>query len=196
MRYHLSTVTRFIFNQAFIENMNIVVLRLGHRPERDQRVTTHVGLTARALGASGMLLASDDRGVINSINEVTGRWGGDFFARSVDSWKQEVRKWQDSGGKVVHLTMYGQNLPGVLDEISGTESVMVVVGAEKVPPDIYQVADWNVAVGNQPHSEIASLAVFLDRLHAIRGTDPLTQAFQGGTLKIIPSGRGKIVKEV
>ncbi|MCG7848715.1 MAG: tRNA (cytidine(56)-2'-O)-methyltransferase, partial [ANME-2 cluster archaeon] len=33
--------------------MNIVVLRLGHRPERDQRVTTHVGLTARALGASG-----------------------------------------------------------------------------------------------------------------------------------------------
>ena len=196
MRYHLSTVTRFIFNQAFIENMNIVVLRLGHRPERDQRVTTHVGLTARALGASGMLLASNDRGVINSINEVTGHWGGDFFARSVDSWKHEVRQWQDSGGKVVHLTMYGQNLPGVLDEISGTESVMVVVGAEKVPPDIYQVADWNVAVGNQPHSEIASLAVFLDRLHAIRGTDPLTQAFQGGTLKIVPSGRGKVVKEV
>ncbi|TFG70124.1 MAG: tRNA (cytidine(56)-2'-O)-methyltransferase, partial [Methanomassiliicoccus sp.] len=29
----------------------IVVLRLGHRPERDQRVTTHVALTARALGA-------------------------------------------------------------------------------------------------------------------------------------------------
>jgi len=114
----------------------------------------------------------------------------------VGSWKQEVRQWQDSGGKVVHLTMYGRNLPGVLDEISGTESVMVVVGAEKVPPDIYQVADWNVAVGNQPHSEIASLAVFLDRLHAIRGTDPLTQAFQGGTLKIVPSGRGKIVKEV
>lgn len=196
MRYHLSMVTRFIFNQAFIENMNIVVLRLGHRPERDQRVTTHVGLTARALGATGMLLASNDRGVINSINEVTGRWGGDFFARSVDSWKHELRKWQDSGGKVVHLTMYGQNLPGVLDEISGTESVMVVVGAEKVPPDIYQVADWNVAIGNQPHSEIASLAVFLDRLCAIRGTEALTQEFQGGTLKIIPSGRGKIVTEV
>ena len=35
---------------------DIVVLRLGHRPERDARVTTHVGLTARALGASGMLL--------------------------------------------------------------------------------------------------------------------------------------------
>jgi len=27
----------------------VVVLRLGHRPERDQRVTTHVGLAARGL---------------------------------------------------------------------------------------------------------------------------------------------------
>ena len=33
--------------------MEIVVLRLGHRPERDQRVTTHVGLLSRALGARG-----------------------------------------------------------------------------------------------------------------------------------------------
>jgi tRNA (cytidine56-2'-O)-methyltransferase len=189
-------VTRFIFNQAFIKNMNIVVLRLGHRPERDQRVTTHVGLTARALGASGMLLASNDKGVINSLNEVAGRWGGSFFARSVDSWKQEVRSWKDSGGRVVHLTMYGQNLPDVIADISKEESLMVVVGAEKVPPDIYQMADWNVAVGSQPHSEIAALAVFLDRLHATGGTDPLTQEFQGGTLKIIPSGRGKVVKEV
>ncbi|MHC1579644.1 MAG: tRNA (cytidine(56)-2'-O)-methyltransferase, partial [Candidatus Alkanophagales archaeon] len=28
--------------------MEVVVLRLGHRPERDKRVTTHVGLVARA----------------------------------------------------------------------------------------------------------------------------------------------------
>jgi predicted SpoU family rRNA methylase len=33
----------------------VVILRIGHRPERDQRVTTHVGLTARALGAQGMV---------------------------------------------------------------------------------------------------------------------------------------------
>lgn len=36
--------------------MEVVVLRLGHRPERDQRVTTHVGLLSRALGAKGMYL--------------------------------------------------------------------------------------------------------------------------------------------
>ena len=176
--------------------MNIVILRIGHRPERDQRVTTHVGLTARALGADGMLLVSDDKGVINSLEEVTQRWGGDFFARSVDSWKQEINNWQSDGGKVVHLTMYGQNLPDVIDEISPEESIMVVVGAEKVPPDVYHKADWNVAVGSQPHSEIAGLAVFLDRLHAKRGFDPLKKEMPGGNLKITPSERGKIVTEV
>ena len=177
-------------------DMNIVILRLGHRPERDQRVTTHVGLTARALGASGMLLASNDKGVINSLNEVAGRWGGSFFARIVDSWKHEVRRWKDEGGRVVHLTMYGQNLPDVVDDISKEESLMVVVGAEKVPPDIYQAADWNVAVSSQPHSEIAALAVFMDRVNTARGIEPLTQEFTGGKLKIVPHNQGKVVKEV
>ena len=31
---------------------DVVVLRLGHRPGRDERMTTHVGLTARAMGIS------------------------------------------------------------------------------------------------------------------------------------------------
>lgn len=53
----------------------VVILRIGHRPERDQRVTTHVGLTARALGATGMYLAASDKGVVQSISDVTGRWG-------------------------------------------------------------------------------------------------------------------------
>ena len=177
-------------------DMNIVILRLGHRPERDQRVTTHVGLTARALGASGMLLASNDKGVINSLNEVAGRWGGSFFARIVDSWKKEIRSWKEDGGRVVHLTMYGQNLPDVIDDISKEDSLMVVVGAEKVPPDIYQAADWNVAVGSQPHSEIAALAVFMDRVNSARGIEPLTHEFPNGKLKIVPHEQGKVVEVV
>ena len=35
----------------------IVVLRWGHRPQRDVRLTTHVALTARALCASGFILS-------------------------------------------------------------------------------------------------------------------------------------------
>lgn len=176
--------------------MKIVILRLGHRPERDQRVTTHVGLTARALGADSMLLVQPDNGIINGLEDVTHKWGGGFSARSADSWKQEVIHWKSSGGKVVHLTMYGQNLPDVVNEISKEERIMVVVGAEKVPPDIFKMADWNVAVGSQPHSEIAALAVFLDRLQINRGTDPLMRELSGGSLKIVPSERGKIVREV
>ena len=34
----------------------VVVLRYGHRPGRDDRMTTHVGLTARALGADRVIL--------------------------------------------------------------------------------------------------------------------------------------------
>ncbi|MCK7488956.1 MAG: hypothetical protein MZU79_00960 [Anaerotruncus sp.] len=51
---------------------------------------------------------------------------------------------------------------------------MIVVGAEKVPPEIYQLADWNVAVGNQPHSEVAALAITLDR---IADCEPLDRSF-------------------
>ena len=194
MQYHLLTVIISIFD--LFDNMTeIVILRIGHRPQRDQRVTTHVGLTARALGASTMLLASDDKGVVQSINEVSRQWGGNFNARTVTSWKQEIRNWKDKGGKVIHLTMYGLNLPDVIDEISGIEPLMIVVGAEKVPPEIYRMADWNVAIGSQPHSEIAALAVFLDRLHTSRNDDPLAFEFPEGKLKIFSSERGKIVKE-
>jgi tRNA (cytidine56-2'-O)-methyltransferase len=65
----------------------------------------------------------------------------------------------------------------------------VVVGAEKVPAEMYDLADWNVAVGNQPHSEVAALAVFLDRLFL---GQELRLDFEGG-LKIVPSSRGKRV---
>jgi len=34
------------------------------------------------------------------------------------------------------------------------------VRAEKVPAEMYDLADWNVAVDNQPHSEVAALASF------------------------------------
>ena len=92
---------------------------------------------------------------------------------------------------MVHLTMYGSNLPDVIDEIRGSSSLglLVVVGAEKVPAEMYQLADWNVAVGNQPHSEVAALAVFLDRLFEGR---ELAAEFEGG-LKIVPSSSGKQV---
>ncbi|SFM24508.1 tRNA (cytidine(56)-2'-O)-methyltransferase [Methanolobus profundi] len=168
----------------------IVILRLGHRPQRDKRITTHVGLTARAFGAKGMLLASEDQKLADNIADVSTRWGGNFYVENNVSWKAEINKWKDAGGKVCHLSMYGINLPDAVPEIKECEKLMVVVGAEKVPFEIYEMADWNVAVGNQPHSEVAAVAVTLDR---IAETDHLRDEFEGGELTIVPEKCGKKV---
>jgi tRNA (cytidine56-2'-O)-methyltransferase len=68
--------------------------------------------------------------------------------------------------------------------------VLIIVGSQKVPGEFFseQVSDFNVAVGNQPHSECASLAVFLDRFF---NGEELTRNFENAKLRIIPRQRGK-----
>jgi tRNA (cytidine56-2'-O)-methyltransferase len=171
---------------------DLVILRIGHRPERDQRVTTHVGLAARALGAGGMFLAAEDKGVVQSITDVVSRWGGEFFIRDRISWKRCIREWKESGGVVVHLTMYGERIQGREDEIRSHSRILVVVGAEKVPGEIYGLADYNIAVTGQPHSEISALAVFLDRF--FQGSE-LHAEFPGAHIRVVPSGDMKITEE-
>ncbi|WNY23308.1 hypothetical protein MmiHf6_06130 [Methanimicrococcus hongohii] len=168
----------------------IVVLRLGHRPERDKRITTHVGLTARALGANGMLLASDDQKIASNIEEMASRFGGDFFVKNNVSMTKEIRKWKEAGGKVCHLSMYGINLPDAVPELKRQNKLMLIVGAEKVPGEVYELADWNVAVGNQPHSEVAALAIAMDR---IAEKDSLTTVFDNAELTVVPTAKGKNV---
>lgn len=172
---------------------DVVILRIGHRPERDQRVTTHVGLTGRALGARGMYLAASDKGVVQSIADVTERWGGEYFCEDNVKWRSCIKDWKADGGVVVHLTMYGLNLPDVIGEIRPNNRILVIVGAEKVPGEIYGLADYNVAVTGQPHSEISSLALFLDHLFA--GTE-LRNEFPEAKIRIIPSKAGKQTEEL
>lgn len=164
----------------------IVILRLGHRPERDKRVTTHVALTARAFGADGMVLIGRDKGVSSVVIRVNERFGGTFWIREESNYRQVIREWRESGGKVVHLTMYGLPLDRVL-QVLRPYDLLIVVGAEKVPRDVYELADYNVSIGNQPHSEVSALAVFLDRLFC---GEELKRDF-GGPLKIVPQARGK-----
>lgn len=169
----------------------IVVLRIGHRALRDKRITTHVGLTARAFGAEGILLASDDANIVSSIERISKRWGGDFYIKNDAKIRTEINRWKEDGGMVVHLTMYGLNLSDVQESLKQDgRDIMIVIGAEKVPPEVYELADYNIAVGNQPHSEVAALAVLLDR---ISDTDILGHSFEGGELEIEPCNRGKTV---
>jgi len=173
----------------------VVVLRWGHRP-RDQRLTTHVALTARALGASGIILAeTSDQTVRRSVEKVVENWGGPFFIEENASLKDTVRRWREKGGIVVHLTAYGENIEtsDVLDRIKASgKDVLVIVGSQKVPPEFFteEISDFNVAIGNQPHSECSSLAVFLDRY--FEGKE-LAKKFKGAKLMIIPQKRGKKV---
>jgi tRNA (cytidine56-2'-O)-methyltransferase len=166
----------------------VCVLRLGHRPFRDKRVTTHVGLAARAFGADGMYLAADDPGVAGTLRDVAARWGGSFFVEDGVSWKSCIRSWKEKGGTVVHLTMYGLPVREVIGEIRARDEILVVVGAEKVPGEVYGLADFNVAVTGQPHSEVSGVAVFLD--HLFDGAE-LDRTYPDAELKIEPSERGK-----
>ncbi|MEF8915770.1 tRNA (cytidine(56)-2'-O)-methyltransferase [Natronomonas sp.] len=171
----------------------VVVLRLGHRPGRDNRMTTHVGLTARALGADRVVIAGEASNPKGTIEDITGRFGGPFEVELTDSHRQLLRDWD---GAVVHLTMYGlpiQDVEGDIREDHREDPLLVVVGAEKVPFDVYERADYNVGVTNQPHSEVAGLAVFLDRLFEGRELD---REWEDADRQVVPKETGKQVEPV
>ena len=169
--------------------MAVHVLRLGHRPTRDKRVTTHLILAARAFGASGATYTGiKDPSLEETVNDIVSNWGGHFSIEFADSWRKAILKWKRSG-KVVHLTMYGLPLQQVISPIRDDPSdKLVVVGGAKVPGEVYGLADWNVAVTSQPHSEVSALAVFL---HGFFEGRELDLVFEGARLRISPRERGK-----
>jgi len=167
----------------------IAVFRLGHRVERDKRLTTHVALVARAFGAGKMFYSGErDTTIENTVEKVVRKWGGGFTVEYVGNWRPFLRNWE---GTVVHLTMYGLPLKEVIEELRPSmDGMLVVVGGMKVEPDVFKASDYNVAVTNQPHSEAAALAVFLDWLQQGR---ELEISFPDAELAVIPSARGKKV---
>jgi len=171
----------------------VVVLRLGHRPGRDERMTTHVGLTARALGADRLVLEDAAAGRKETVTDITDRFGGPFEVEVTDRPLGRLRSWD---GAIAHLTMYGQPVQNLEDEIRTAhrdEPLLVVVGAEKVPFEVYERADFNVGVTNQPHSEIAALAVFLDRLFEGRELD---RTWEDAEKRVVPKAAGKRVVDL
>jgi len=185
------------------EAREVVVLRYGHRPGRDDRMTTHVGLTARALGADRVVFPDNAGQSAETVRDITDRFGGPFGVELRGDQKAIVRDWE---GVVVHLTMYGervQEVEGEIREAAGLpdgagagegaatpRDLLVVVGGEKVPWALYERADFNVGVTNQPHSEVAGLAVFLDRL--FEGAE-LDREWVDADREVVPEPTGKTV---
>ncbi|MBI4175856.1 MAG: tRNA (cytidine(56)-2'-O)-methyltransferase [Candidatus Aenigmarchaeota archaeon] len=172
--------------------MSVIVFRLGHRIGRDHRITTHCGLVARAFGADKMLYSGQqDSKMEATLGKVSGQWGGSFSAEYTLNAIKTLRSLGNRGRKLVHLTVYGMPVQKKTGEIRKTgKNIVVIVGGEKVPPEIYQLADWNISVTGQPHSEISALAVFLDRLF---GGKELEKKFPRARLRIIPKEKGKKV---
>ena len=171
-------------------HMVIEVVRIGQRVVRDDRVTTHVALVARAFGASSILMTEVNPDIKDTLEKINNTWGGDFSIEFIDSWKNEKKKKKDNGFKIIHLSMYGEKINDIQSDLRKEEDLLIVVGAEKVPKEVYEFADFNVGIGSQPHSEISALAILLDRIQ--QGTQ-FNKVFSGAKRKIIPTKKGKNV---
>ncbi len=196
--------------------MEIVVLRLGHRLPRDERISTHVALVARAFGADSVAYTGQhDAGFEDSVRRICANWGGrtpagsEFGISYEKSAASFIRARKREGFAAVHLTMYGMPLAQKLPDINAREKILVVVGSEQVPREIYELADFNISVTGQPHSEVAALAITLDRLwggRELQGEGGQADADAGaggagkggfdfgGKVAIEPSERGKRVR--
>lgn len=166
----------------------ITVLRIGHRIDRDKRITTHVALVARAFGADSIVIDTKDRRIEENICSTVDRFGGDFkITTGIRSIKSFINKWP---GIIVHLTMYGDKLETSIKKFDKKTDCLIIVGAEKVPGYIYDLADYNISIGNQPHSEVAALALFLDRYFNKRWNK---KRFNDAEIIIKPCEKGKNV---
>ena len=151
-----------------------------------------MGLTARAFGADEIVLAGDrDPSPLETWDSVTERFGGNFESRYEESplsWLRSTSKFGEV--TIVHLTMYGEPWRDATPSIPTDKPVVVVVGGTKVPSEVFHLSDFNISVGNQPHSEVAALAVFLD---SWLGPLDSKSKFEGAQIKVLPSASGKIV---
>jgi tRNA (cytidine56-2'-O)-methyltransferase len=168
----------------------IIVFRYGHRTIRDYRVTSHCSMVARAFGASKIIVCGEkDNSMKKSIDDITNNWGGNFKVFFIDDWKKELIKIKKKF-ILIHLTMYGEQLNKKENELLKKNKICVIIGSQKVEKEVYMMADYNISITNQPHSEIAALAVTLDHLQQGK---TFNKKFKNAKKEIIPLKKGKKV---
>jgi tRNA (cytidine56-2'-O)-methyltransferase len=157
-----------------------------------------LGLVSRALGANEFLVSGDKNNkMFETINQVTKTFGGVFLTKHLESpmtWIRNYKSEEKGGinGTIIHLTMYGEDYRKIVPLIPKNKPLAIIVGGAKVPASIYRMAHYNVSVGNQPHSEVAALALLLDKLQEGKSID---QDFSNPKLEIIPDLERKNVIE-
>jgi tRNA (cytidine56-2'-O)-methyltransferase len=165
----------------------VEVLRLGHRIARDKRISTHVCLVSRAFGASKLYYSGQkDSDMEDSVFKIVKDFGGDFKVEYVTNYSRLIKDKKKNGFKIIHLTVYGEKLD-VISQING-KNILFIVGGEKVPGEVYELVDYNISIGNQPHSEVAALSI---TLYEHFGKDILSKKFKDSKLEIVPQKKGK-----
>ena len=76
---------------GLISHMVIEVVRIGQRVIRDDRVTTHVALVARAFGASKIFMTEVNPEIKKTIEKINKTWGGDFVVEFIHNWRHVVK---------------------------------------------------------------------------------------------------------
>ena len=176
---------------------SLTVVRLGHRHDRDARITTHIGLVARAWGADRLLIGGDrDSGVLETVRDVNRRFGGSMDCSHETSPTRWLKRFvagdleaMTKPGLAIHLTMYGLPVDEVVPGLLRDQPTAFVVGGPKVPPEIWDICQHHVSIGSQPHSEVAALAIALDRW----GARPDDVDSSDARLRIVPTAQGKQV---
>ncbi len=148
---------------------------------------------SRAFGAKAIYLEEFEDGLLETIHEVNRTWGEGFEVLKAPSWRSVVGQAKKEGRTVVHLTMYGLPIQQKIGELRNVDRFLLVVGGPKVPGEVYKLADYNVGVTSQPHSEIAALAVLM---HDLQSGEELKKEFGPYKVKIVPSEKGKKVEKI
>jgi tRNA (cytidine56-2'-O)-methyltransferase len=161
------------------------IFRLHHRIRRDPRIDTHLALVARIFGVSKIYYSGDrDKEWEDSISKIVKRFGGNLKLEHV---KDDIKFIKNFKGCKVHLTVYGIDFRKKIKDIKKEKKILLIVGGEKVPGEVYDICDCNLSVSNQPHSEIAGIGIFLYELF-----DGKFKKFKG-ELEIKECEKGKIV---
>ena len=173
--------------------MQIEILRLSHRIQRDPRLSTHVALTSRAFLASKLYYSGNkDSSLESSVNKVTSQFGGDFEIEYIKDAVKLIKEKKNQEFLIVHLTCYGLTLPSVLPKIKKYSKILIIVGGEKVPSEIFELSDFNISITSQPISEVSALAILL---HELNNGKELTSNFKNAKTRILPCERGKKIEK-
>lgn len=173
------------------------ILKLDHRPFRDKRITTHCALVTRSFGAKNFYFSGvDDNNLKNGVNDITNKWGGPFNIDYIEDPLNFVIKKKKEKYIIIHLTMYGINLFTEINNLKEkiiNKNTLIIVGGPKVPKEYYQLADYNIAIGNQPHSEISAISLILYLLNPkfIENNE-----FKNKKIEIMPNNNYKNIKNI